>query len=198
MVLLLMALACTSENTEDLHSSTDPIITSVEVADRRVKYPQQVLQKRYQVLLKKYGPARIVGLGDVANNEWFYDYYPYASLLHQTLGWDFIVLANIEAREGIGFINELVADIDQDHPNYETAIEIHQTVRLTDESNPSLVRQAFKDTRDPNLSDEIQLELWFSMYEKGVHYRSGEKNSTDLVEENFPRSYKISKETGIN
>jgi hypothetical protein len=197
----MLAFACTSESVEVEETQEDNVIVvrtfEKEEDERKVDDPQAVLQKRYQVLLEKYGPAQVVGYGEIADNEWFFDFYPYATLLHDTLGWDFVMLANIESREGIGFVNELVGDVNASHPNYEKAIEIHKTVRLTDESNPSLVRQAFKETRDPNLSDAKQRELWFSMYEKGIHYRSGEKIGEELTEENFPRSYQISKMTGI-
>lgn len=198
VILLLMALTCTSDPETKGFGKKVGTPISVEAKARKVKDPEKMLQKRYQILLEKYGPASIVGYGEIANNDWFYDFYPYAHLLYTTLGWDFVMLANIESREGIGFVNELVADVEQTHLNYKKALEIHESVRLTDASNLSLVRQAFKNTRDPNLPDEEQLELWFLMYEKGVHYRTGERIGEELTEYNFPRSYQISKETGID
>ena len=191
MVIFLMALACSSGDVDDISKTTTKVEKETLSLEKR-------FGTQYQLLLKKYGSAEVKGYGGIQDVEWFHKFYPYSHLLHNESEWDFVMLATIEARMGVDFLNEMLVDIEMSHPNYKKIIEIYKIVGLTNTRSPKKSKIMFEKFRDSNLSDDRQLELWGLLFEKSIHFRMGSNISEPFTEKGFPYSAKISKKTGFS
>ena len=186
-----MALACSSGEVDDISRTTTEVEKETVPLEKR-------FGKQYQLLLERYGAPEVKGYGGIQDVEWFHKFYPYSNLLHNETEWDFVILATIEARMGVDFLNEMLVNIEMSHPNYKKVIEIYEVVSLSNAKNPKKATIMFEKFRDSNLSDERQLELWGLLFEKSVQFRLGSNTSEPFSEKEFPYSAKISNKTGFS
>jgi len=192
MWVLILLFAC-QQTEESVIQPPNPIVASNNFEIVQPATIDERLHSKFKNLLEQYGPARIAGKGLLVDEGWCHDYFNYSFVTSRLVNIDFVKLASIQAREGVQGVNLILNHVPLAHEKYEELFEIRQLIELTNEKKVRRSHELFRIFRNPNLTDQEQINLWLERFHDGYALRGGKSKPEEFLPEDFPKSFEISK-----
>ena len=190
MWVFSLLLACQNEETISAPQGLQVAGTQFEIIpDASV---EEYVHAKYKFLLEQYGPARIAGKGFLVDEGWCHDYFHYAYTASRLLNLDFVKVASIQSREGIQGVNVVIDRAPRKHAKHDELRRIRTLINLTDDQEVSRSHALFRSFRDPNLSDQEQINAWLDSFREGFELRSGPSAPEEFSQQDFPLAYDLS------
>lgn len=156
------------------------------------------LKSAYDAIVASSGHPRTASNGDVVDDAWNREHFPYASALAAATGLDFVQLACVEFQTGLHGVSKVLAALDPSSPAGREGLRLQAVHRLASNLHAADAATTLEALRDPSLSPAAQRERWLDAFVEAFSLRAAGDPSVGYPPSAWPRCARIAELTGLS